>query len=189
MLPADAGQYPFSEFLAVRLLASRGAVLLHASAAVHSGGAYLFFGHSGAGKSTIASIAAADGAQILSDDRTILARDGASVRAWGTPWHGTGRQSSPKTALVRRVHLLKQAPHDRLVPMDAGRASKELFVRLIQPRVRMDEVLANLDALDALVPLIPFYELHFRPTAAAFRLAVRGTDAVAGGPGSWSVPD
>lgn len=167
----DASEYPLSEYVACRLLTRLGALELHASAAVVPEGALAFIGHSGAGKSTMARLAEGRGADILSDDRTIVASGGGEIFAWGTPWHGTGRQSSSLGAPLRAAFLLIKDTEDRLERLTSGRAAKELLVRLIQPRVDAAEIRASLDALEALVHRVPIYALRFRPTPAAFDLA------------------
>jgi hypothetical protein len=169
---ADIGIYPLTEILATRFLGHVDAVDLHASAAAFEGGAYLFMGHSGAGKTTISEIAIAEGATVLSDDRTIVGvRDGVPI-AWGTPWHGSGRRSSSRTAPIAGIFLLVQAAEERVVRLGAARAYKEMFVRLIHQRLSREETESALATLERLVAVAPVWELHFRPVPAAFRLAV-----------------
>jgi hypothetical protein len=165
-----ASEHPWSELLISRLLSRDGGVLLHSSTALIEGGAVLFIGHSGAGKSTIAEIAEQNGTVILSDDRTIVVqRDGGPV-AWGTPWHGSFPRTAATSAPVRGLFLLKQAPVDRIDSIPPDRALKELFVRLIQPRIAGPEVSRTLDTLSALVAACPLRTLHFRPTPAVMDL-------------------
>jgi hypothetical protein len=54
--------------LAAYRLAESGGVLLHSSCVVDDGGAYLFLGPSGAGKTTLARLGVASGRTVLSDD-------------------------------------------------------------------------------------------------------------------------
>lgn len=168
-----ADGYPLLEYIVARLLARHDGALIHASTAIVDGGAYVFVGHSGAGKSTIASIAEAEGARIPTDDRTILTvRDGLPM-AWGTPWHGSLIRKSPEGAPLRGLFLLQKAREDRCEPLPGNRAVKELFVRLIQPRLHPREVQLTLEVLERIVERIPVSILHFRPTPAAFALALR----------------
>ncbi|HEV8202355.1 MAG TPA: hypothetical protein VGS03_20275 [Candidatus Polarisedimenticolia bacterium] len=64
----------------------RGGFVLHAASVVRNGGCYLFFGNSGAGKSTIASIC---GGQVISDDLTLNLPQGPGFAAIGSPFRGT----------------------------------------------------------------------------------------------------
>jgi hypothetical protein len=165
-----ASEYPWAEFIVCRLLGRDGGLLVHASSIVLDGGALLFIGHSGAGKSTIAEIAESGGARVLSDDRTILTVDDG-VRAWGTPWHGTLARTSSDSAPLHGLFLLHQDSVDALEEVPQSRALKELFVRLIQPRITGSEVTRTTDALEATLRACPLRLLRFRPTLAAVRLA------------------
>jgi hypothetical protein len=172
-----ADGYPLLEYIVARLLGRHQGALIHASTAIVDEGAYIFVGHSGAGKSTMASIAEAAGARIPTDDRTIITmRDGMPM-AWGTPWHGSLVRKSPEGAVLRGIYLLQQAPENRCEPVAGGRAVKELFVRLIQPRLHPAEVEQTLQTLEEIVERVPVATLYFRPTAAAFELAVKGSVA------------
>lgn len=168
-----ADGYPLLEYIVARLLARHDGALIHASTAIVDEGAFVFVGHSGAGKSTIASIAEAEGARIPTDDRTILTVQGGAPMAWGTPWHGSLIRKSPEGAPLRGLYLLQKAGVDRCEPLPGSRAVKELFVRLIQPRLHPREVQLTLEVLERIVERVPVAILHFRPTPAAFALAVK----------------
>ena len=175
VLPARtvrADGYPLLEYLVVRLLGRRDGLLLHASTAIVDDRAYVFVGHSGAGKSTMAAIAEASGARIPTDDRTILTAGSEGIMAWGTPWHGSLVRKTPEGAAVRGLFLLQQAAENRTEPLPPTVAAKELFVRLIQPRIDPMEVQGALRLLERIVDRVPVSVLHFRPTKSAFELAV-----------------
>jgi hypothetical protein len=167
--------YPLDEYLFARLLARRGSVVLHASAIADGGGALVFAGHSGAGKSTISEIAEKCGAELLSDDRTVLmVRDGA-VMAAGTPWHGSLASGSPAQLPVRAVFLLEQAGSESVESIGEARAFSELMVRLVRPTAELAEQTAFIDALQDVVRLIPVATLRFRPRPEALDAARRFT--------------
>jgi hypothetical protein len=167
-----ADGYPLLEYCVARLLGRHDGVLIHASTAIVDGGAHVFVGHSGAGKSTMAAIAERAGARIPTDDRTIITSSPPAPMAWGTPWHGSLVRKSPEGAPIRGLYLLQQAAEDRCEPLPPARAVKELFVRLIQPRLHPTEVENTLRILESVVERVPTMVLHFRPTAAAFELAL-----------------
>ena len=170
---AFASEHPWAEFVVSRMLGRDGGLLLHSSAVVKDGVAYLFAGHTGTGKSTISAIAEADGARVLSDDRTIITLGGAGALAWGTPWHGTLARSAAEVAPIRAISLLVQDTTDRLEPLTPQRAWKELFVRLIMPGFSADDTQRTLEALERLVQRVRVHVLHFRPRVEAFRLVER----------------
>lgn len=168
-----ADGYPLLEYCVARLLGRHEGLLMHASTAIIDDGAYVFVGHSGAGKSTMAAIAEAAGARIPTDDRTIITSSPPVPMAWGTPWHGSLVRKSPEGASLRGLYLLQQASEDRCEQLSGARAVKELFVRLIQPRLHPAEVENTLQILERVVERVPVMVLHFRPTAAAFELALK----------------
>lgn len=168
----NVAEYPFSEYVASRLLAREGAVEFHASSIILDGKAYLFVGHSGAGKSTISLLAEGAGARVLSDDRTIVRIDDSGPMAWGTPWHGTGKQSSPASASVDGVFLLVQDRRNHVKAIDDARAVKELFVRSIQANVQESEVTACLATIERLVTEYGVQWLHFVPSDDVLQVIV-----------------
>lgn len=163
--------YPLDEYLMARLLARRGAVIMHASTVSAEGrdgiGAYVFAGHSGAGKSTMASIAEQSGFRVLSDDRTVLSVDNDLVFAAGTPWHGNHGSGSPDAAPVEAIFLLEQAEANSVTRMDSGRAFSELMVRSVRPMAQRAEHVAVVNVLERVVRAVPCAGLRFAPSAAA----------------------
>jgi hypothetical protein len=165
--------YPIDEYLVARLLGRRGGVILHASSVVVEDAALVFLGHSGAGKSTMAEIASACGAEVLSDDRTIVTIERGVATAWGSPWHGSCSKSSPTCAPIAAVFLLVQAPRTEVRRIEASRAFSEMFVRVYQPTVDAGEVERVVDVLHFVAAAVPTGELEFLPNETAFHVACR----------------
>lgn len=166
--------FPTDEFIMARRLARSGGVLLHASSLVQDGVAYLFMGHSGAGKSTTAMHAVRVGAEVLSDDRTIVTVDAdGRPRAWGTPWHGSFRRATNASAPVAGLFLAVQGDDERVLAITPARALGEAFVRLIHPASETREVARTIDSLERIVAAVPVGELRQRPTPAGYLLARR----------------
>lgn len=107
------------------LLARAGGLLLHASSAVRNGRAYVFFGRSGAGKSTIVGMAPPD-VTVLSEEISYVRRDAAGYVGCGTPFTGElNRRGDNVEAPLAAAYLLVQGDTHRmepLVPADALRA-------------------------------------------------------------------
>jgi hypothetical protein len=165
--------YPIDEYLVARMLGRHGGVILHASSVAIDGRAFVFLGHSGAGKSTMAEIASACGAEVLSDDRTIVTIERGVATAWGSPWHGSCSKSSPICAPIAAVLLLVQAPRNEVRQIDASRAFSEMFVRVYQPTVDAGEVERVVDVLHFVASAVPSGELEFLPNETAFHVACR----------------
>ena len=165
--------YPIDEYLVARLLGQRGGVILHASSVMLDGRALVFLGHSGAGKSTMAEIASGCGAEVLSDDRTIVTIEHGVATAWGSPWHGSCSKSSPTCAPIAALLLLVQAPRTEVRRIDASRAFSEMFVRVYQPTIDAGEVERVVDVLHFVASAVPSGELEFLPNETAFHVACR----------------
>lgn len=160
--------YPLDEYLTARMLARRGGIVVHASAvAEQGGGAYVFAGHSGAGKSTIASIAEQNGLRVLSDDRTVLSVQDGVVVAAGTPWHGSHASGSPDAVRVLGIFLLEQAAINQATTMPKDRAFSELMVRTVRPMAEPAEHVAVVNVVEQVVGAISAAVLRFRPDASA----------------------
>ena len=70
------------------LLMREGGFMLHSAGIVKNGKAYLFLGKSGAGKSTLSKLAAAAGAEVISDEINLLRFEKGRFRACGSPFCG-----------------------------------------------------------------------------------------------------
>jgi hypothetical protein len=78
----------FFRALASYRLLQRGGTLIHSCAVVDDGHAYLFFGHSGAGKTTIARSAMRAGKTVLSDDMNAIDASGNRPSVEKVPFAG-----------------------------------------------------------------------------------------------------
>lgn len=115
----------FCRVLVSYRLHALGGVVLHSAGVTSDGGAFVFLGRSGAGKSTIARMCQDRGAVVLSDDMNALvpAMDAAGNPAGAIleklPFTGdlvnrdVGRDSHPVRAFLRLV----QSPRDALRPL------------------------------------------------------------------------
>jgi hypothetical protein len=149
------------------LLMREGGMLLHASAVVERGGAWVFSGPSGSGKTTVARLAGCR--QVLNDETVALRPDAGAYTAYATPFFGSGGPTMARTnarAPLRALCFLRKADrfsHRRLTPAEAvARAFPEVMLPKRDPRVAA-ELLA---ALAALAERTPAYELAFAPRAA-----------------------
>ena len=179
--PADGGPlFPgvFENLLRI-LVAYRlldiGGVVLHSAGVVRNGAVFLFLGRSGAGKTTVARLSLAAGAEVLSDDLNALcpadgaAGGGAGCAVVKLPFTGdlgerrAVRPPVPLAALLR----LEQDVADGLAPLSRAETLACLltcapFVN-VDPhrRDRLQQVLLDLLAAGA-------------PRAGALRFSLRG---------------
>ena len=139
--------------------------LLHAATVMRSGRAYVFPGRSGAGKSTLASLSPTG--SVLTDEISLLRREGDAWRAYGTPFWGEFRSAGSNcSAPVQGIFSLVKAEGNSvraLAPREALRAILPcvlFFSSEAQARKRL------LDLLAGAVAEISCYELRFRRDAS-----------------------
>lgn len=98
-----------------RMLLPFNRVILHASAVIHEGKAYVFTAPSGTGKSTQADIWHRNlGAEIINGDKVILAVENGTVTAWGSPAAGSSGIYKNISAPVAAVILLEQGDRNEI---------------------------------------------------------------------------
>lgn len=147
----------FRILVAYRLLAT-GGVLLHSAGLADDQGAWVFFGHSGAGKTTISRLGLESGRRVLSDDINAIHRDGAAVLVSKMPFAGDlGRTPGGFDAHhLRGLYRLEKGAENRVSSLPAAQAVAALlscapFVN--QDPYRVDALSERLQELVADVPV------------------------------------
>ncbi len=106
-------------YLLSQLLLQRGGLLVHASAVLHNGRAWVFAGASGSGKSTLAKLLPGP---CLGDEAIALLPSGGCFKAHATPyWH-----ASPRSAEIAALVFHKQGTTNELCPISPSRAVAKL---------------------------------------------------------------
>ena len=104
-------------------------LMVHASVVAHDGGAYMFLGRSGTGKSTHSSLwlKNIENTYLLNDDNPVIRVVDGQVNIYGTPWSGKTpcykNEVLPLNACVR----LSQAPHNNIKKLSALHAYASLM--------------------------------------------------------------
>jgi hypothetical protein len=154
--------------LTMVLLPQRG-FLLHGATVVRDGRAYIFFGRSGAGKSTVASLSPKG--SVLTDEISLLRYSDGCWQAHGTPFWGEFRAAGQNRLVsVAGLYLLKQADDERVETLDAKQALRALLpcVLFFAHQKPAHETL--LRTLLGLIDQIPCHRLHFRRNAEFWRV-------------------
>jgi hypothetical protein len=145
------------------LLAEQGGFLLHAASAILNGRAHLFFGPSGAGKTTITR-AAPRQAILLTDEISYVRGDGEKYLAYGTPFTGELAKSGENiSAPIAALYYLVKAPTNRLTlmkPADAVRVLLESVLFFAEDRDLVNLLFASVCDL---IGKLPVYQLEFAP--------------------------
>jgi hypothetical protein len=97
------------ELLMGNYLAQERGVIIHGCGIKQDDHGVIFVGESGAGKTTMANIwNRGSDVEILSDDRTIVRKQGDHFMMYGTPWHGEGKFGSPGSAKLDQIIFIEQ---------------------------------------------------------------------------------
>jgi len=159
----DRGLENFLRVLTAAFVLDRGGFMLHASGVVRAGKAYVFFGPSGSGKTTVTHLSPAD--RVLSDDLTLVVRNGERFEAAGIPF-GLAHHRVPDTSgsyPIVSFNRLVQSREVRREPLTGARAVAEIAASLpfvMQESARADRAV---EVVSRALREIPAYRLHFRP--------------------------
>ena len=148
----------FFRMLVAHRLLDCGGVLLHSAAVVVRQRAFVFSGHSGAGKTTVSRLALAAGHEVLSDDINAISVNADGVWVERLPYAGDlGRTAPPASGRYPLAGLLRlrQARHNAIVPISLAEAYAALLANA--PFVNTDHhsdtrLAANLEEILARIP-------------------------------------
>jgi hypothetical protein len=145
------------------ILAERGGFLLHAASAICNGGAFLFSGVSGAGKTTMTKLAPPD-VTLLTDEISYLRPIGSGYLAFGTPFSGELAKSGENCAApVAALFFLEQGPENRIEELSPAEAVRRLMRNILffaEDRILVEKLFAT--ACD-FVNTVPIRRLTFYP--------------------------
>jgi hypothetical protein len=150
------------------VLAARGGFLLHAASAIRNGRAFVFMGASGAGKTTIASLAPLD-ATLLTDEVSYIGSDSAGYRAFGTPFAGElAKCGENVSAPISVVYLLAQGGTNQIERISASDAVRMLLANTLFFAQDHDLIRSVFQSVCRLVDQIPVHRLTFVPDACVW---------------------
>ena len=153
-------------------LIKRGGLMLHSSAVVKDGKAYLFSGPSGIGKSTHTGywLKLFPDAYVLNDDKPAVIRTERGFTAYGTPWSGKYDISRNEGVPTGGVAFIERADEDRIERADTVSAFAGVMSQTVRHirRERMEELLSTVEAL---IGEVPVYRLYCTNSVSAARLA------------------
>jgi hypothetical protein len=152
------------------VLARQGGFLLHSASAVRNGKAFLFAGVSGAGKTTISRLAPAD-ATLLTDEISYVRKLNEIYVAFGTPFTGELAKLGENTsAPLAALYLLAQGPENRIEPLAAADAGRELLANMLFFAGDQEMVHRAFQAACDFVQSVPVCRLTFAPDARVWEM-------------------
>ena len=135
-----------------------GGFMLHSSAVVVDGEAYLFSAPSGTGKSTHTALwleLFGGRAQILNDDKPAVMVSGGSVSACGTPWSGKSDLNLNLRVPLRGICVLERSAENFIEPLPLEKSVYALLNQTLRPSdgERMNCLLELIDEVTARIPV------------------------------------
>ncbi len=152
------------------VLAKQGGFLLHSASAIRNRKAFLFAGVSGAGKTTISRLAPVD-ATLLTDEISYVRKQDGDYVAYGTPFTGElAKLGENASAPVAALYLLAQGPENRIEPVAAADAGRELLGNMLFFAEDPETVRLAFQAACDFVDRVPVRRLTFVPDARVWEL-------------------
>jgi hypothetical protein len=145
------------------ILATRDGFLLHAASAIRNGRAFVFIGPSGAGKTTIASLAPVDAA-LLTDEISYVRKQAEGYVAFGTPFAGElAKLGENISAPVAGLYLLAQGRENRIEPVAISDALRGVLANMLFFAKDRKLISSIFQSACQLVSGVPVYRLTFLP--------------------------
>lgn len=139
-----------------------GGFLLHSSAIVMDGKAYLFTADSGTGKSTHTELwrkaFGEDRVQILNDDKPAIRIAKEGYFACGTPWSGKHNLSMDRIVPIAAIGFLERSEENWIERRPGGEMVGKLLKQTVRPPVK-EEMEALLTYVDMVLSNVPVYAL------------------------------
>ena len=152
-----------------RQLLNFDGMMLHSSAVVREGKAYLFTAACGTGKSTHTRLWLENfpDTYILNDDKPALRLEDGKFYAYGTPWSGKTAQNQNIRVELGGICVLRRGTNNKIVPYTGRAALHDILEQTVRPR---DPVMMGklLELLDILMQTVPVWRLEctMEPEAA-----------------------
>ena len=153
-------EYMVTGSLFYHALIHHDGILLHSSAVILDGKAYLFSANSGTGKSTHTALwlKAFPGAEILNDDKPAIRFLNDGIYVYGTPWSGKTDLNLNKKVPLQGIAFLERGTENVISPMHSMKALENLLNQTVRPGEK--ECASKLfDLLDQLISRVPIYKL------------------------------
>ena len=170
----ENGEYIYTGSIFYSGLILFGGFMLHASAVLMDGRAYLFSANSGVGKSTHTGlwqqVFGKDRAKILNDDKPAIRIEKDGIYAFGTPWSGKTDLNINVKAPLAGICFLERGKTNKIRRENGGAVIGRLLAQTIRPYDEKDMELL-LGHIDYVLQKVPVYTLSCDISEEAARVA------------------
>ena len=166
-------EYMFTGTLFYKQLIAFGGIMLHSSAVVVDGKAYLFTAPPGTGKSTHTSLYLkefGDRAFILNDDKPAIRLENGCFFAYGTPWSGKTAENVNTRAILGGICVLKRGERNEIRRISGKEAFLGIYSETLRPKGPRD-MNRVLDIIEGLIDRVPVWELKCNAEPDAVRVS------------------
>lgn len=176
ILPGDKQEYRENIFHAVRhcflyLAQKKGKHAIHSASLLYRGKAWLFSGHSGAGKSTHTNLWKEQfETPVLNGDLNLVGEKDGNLLVYGIPWCGTSGICTKETYPLGGIVLLAQDAQNRLETLTQAEKTLRVMQRMISPVWLPEQLDQNLKFAGRIAAQIPVcsYRCTKEPEAAVY---------------------
>ena len=173
MVSDDEGEYLATGANFYKQLLDFNGLMLHSSAVVVDGRAYLFSADSGTGKSTHTQLwikELADRAFILNDDKPALRLKNGVWYAYGTPWSGKNDISINAGYPIAGIAMIERAEYNSIVLLNEKDAVLSVYRQVNHPTATEYRI-KLLELLDKLIRQVPVWKLKCNMETEAAHLS------------------
>jgi hypothetical protein len=161
---------PAMELLMINYLVGRAGAIIHGCGIARNDSGFLFVGESGAGKSTLANLWSRErGADVLSDDRTVVRCVDGEFRMYGTPWHGEAKFGFPRGVKLEKIYFLRHNEQNVIQPLTRAESVLKMLQCSFPPYWDAAGMQITMELFERLVTCVSCYELAFRPDESAIQ--------------------
>lgn len=158
---------PTLELLMVNYLAQGRGIIIHGCGIRQGDRGVIFVGESGAGKTTTANIWHQEsGAEVLSDDRTLVRKQGDQFVMYGTPWHGEGKFGSPGRVRLDQIFFIQHGAENSILKSSNAHSVTQFLKCSFPPLWDAAGMEYSMDIFSDLAATVPCYELSFKPDSS-----------------------
>lgn len=154
-------------------------MMLHASAVVMDGAAYLFSAPCGTGKSTHTTLwrkVFGDRAIMLNDDKPAIRLENGEFFAYGTPWCGKTAQNTNLRVPLAGICMLRRGEQNEIHPFSGAEAIRSILEQTTRSK-EPQRMFKMLELLDKLIAQVPVWEMYCNMDPQAARVSYEAMSA------------
>ena len=155
-------------------------MMLHASAVMLDGWAYLFSAPSGTGKSTHTAlwrkVFGEEKALILNDDKPALRLENGRFYAYGTPWSGKTDMNLNRRVPLAGICMLGRGESNEIEPFAGAQAVHALLEQTVRPK-NAEKTVKLLELMDKLFAEVPVWKMRCNMDPQAARVSYEAMSA------------